>query len=82
LELGVEDAVRRILWLSACGGDRSYTDHELDPEYRYILEQGEALANRYRDDPVLHKFYRMVAESERHQAEGNKRAFPDDDDLD
>jgi hypothetical protein len=82
LELGVEDAVRRILWLSACGGGRSYSEHELDPEYRYILEQGQALANRYRDDAVLHKFYRMVAESERHQAEWHKRAFQDDDDPD
>lgn len=82
LELGVADAVRRILWLSACGGERGYTDHELDPEYRYILEQGEALANRYRDDGVLHKFYRMVAESERHQAESHKRAFQAEDDVD
>ena len=81
-ELAVADAVRETLWLSACGGGRSYSDHELDPEYRYILEQGEALANRYRDDPVLHKFYRMVAESERHQAEWNKRAFQDEDDVD
>ena len=81
-DLAVADAVRETLWLSACGGGRSYTNHELDPEYRYILERGEALANRYRDDPVLHKFYRMVAESECHQAEWNKRAFQDDDDLD
>jgi hypothetical protein len=82
LDLAVADAVHETLWLSACGGGRSYSDHELDPEYRYILEQGEALANRYRDDAVLHKFYRMVAESERHQAEWHKRAFQDDDDLD
>jgi hypothetical protein len=54
----------------------------LDPQYRYILEQGEALANRYRDDAVLHKFYRMVAESERHQAGWHKRAFQDADELD
>jgi hypothetical protein len=81
-DLAVADAVRETLWLSACGGGRSYTEHELDPEYRYILEQGQALANRYRDDEVLHKFYRMVAESERHQAEWHKRAFQDDDDLD
>jgi hypothetical protein len=78
----VADAVRQTLWLSACGGGRSYSKHELDPQYRYILERGEALATRYRDDTVLHKFYRMVAESERHQAEWNKRAFQDDDDLD
>ena len=38
------------LWLSACGGGRSYRNKELDPEYKYILEQGEALANRYHDD--------------------------------
>jgi hypothetical protein len=81
-DLAVADAVRQTLWLSACGGGRSYSEHELDPQYRYILERGEALANRYRDDTVLHKFYRMVAESERHQAEWNKRAFQDDDDLD
>jgi hypothetical protein len=81
-DLTVAEAVRQALWLSACGGGRSYSEHELDPEYRYILEQGEALANRYRDDPVLHKFYRMVAESERHQAEWNKRAFQDGDDAD
>jgi hypothetical protein len=78
----VADAVRETLWLSACGGGRSYTEHQLDPEYRYILEQGEALANRYRDDAVLEKFYRMVAESERHQMERNKRAFPSEEDLD
>jgi hypothetical protein len=67
--------------VSACGGGRSYSDHGLDPEYRYILEQGEELATRYRGDAVLHKFYRMVAESERHQAEWNRRAFQDEDDV-
>jgi hypothetical protein len=81
-DLAVAEGVREALWLSACGGGRSYTNHELDPQYRYILAQGEALANRYRDDAVLHKFYRMVAESERHQAEWNKRAFQDEDDVD
>jgi hypothetical protein len=78
----VGDAIRETLWLSARGVERSFTDHELDPEYRYILEQGEALANRYRDDAVLHKFYRMVAKSERHQMEWNKRAFQDEDGMD
>ena len=81
-DLAVAVAVRQTLWLSACGGGRSYSEHELDPEYRYILEQGEALANRYRDDPVLHKFYRMVAESERHQMERDKRTFQAEDDMD
>jgi hypothetical protein len=82
LDLAVADAVRETLWLSACGGGRSYSEHELDPEYRYILEQGEALANRHRDDAVLHKFYRMVAESERHQRERDRRTFRDEDDVD
>jgi hypothetical protein len=81
-DFAVADAVRQALWLSACGGGRSYSEHELDPQYRYILEQGEALANRHRDDAILEKFYRMVAESERHQREWNKRAFHDEDDVD
>jgi hypothetical protein len=81
-ELAVPDAVRATLRPSASGGGRFHFEHELDPESRFILERGEALANRYRDHAVLHKFYRMVAESERHQAEWHKRAFQDDDDLD
>jgi hypothetical protein len=60
LDLAVADTVRETLWFSAYGGGRSYSEIELNPEYRYILEPGEALANRYRDDAVLHKFYRMV----------------------
>jgi hypothetical protein len=81
-ELAVVDAVRETLWLSACGGGRSYTNHQLDPEYRYILEQGEALANRFRDDAILGKFYHMIAESERRQSEWNRRAFRDEEELD
>jgi hypothetical protein len=81
-DLAVSERIHQTLRLSACGGGRSYSEHGLDPQYRYILEQGEALANRYRDDAVLHKFYRMVAESERHQAEWNKRAFQAEDDMD
>jgi hypothetical protein len=81
-DFAVADAVRQALWLSACGGGRSYSEHELDPQYRYILEQGEALANRHRDDAILEKFYRMVAESERSQVEWERRAFQAEDDLD
>lgn len=80
--LGVAKAICQALWLSACGGGRSYSGQELDPEYRYILEQGEALANRYRDDPVLGKFYRMVAESECRQLEWDRRRFQAEDDVD
>lgn len=71
-----------MLWSSACGGGRSFTEDELNPEYRYILEQGESLANRYRDDAVLAPFYRLIADSERGHLEGLKRAFREDNDLD
>ena len=80
-EFAVGDAVRETLWLSACGGRRSFTNHELDPEYRYVLEQGEAMANRHRDDVVLGEFYRMIADSERHRLERTKQAFPDEEEL-
>ena len=76
-DFGVADAVRQRLWLSACGGGRSFSGTEVDPEYRYILEQGQALANRYRDDPPLHNFYSMVAQSERQNLEWHRRAFHD-----
>ncbi len=73
-------AVREILWLSALGGSRGFTDGRPDPEYRYILEQGEALANRYRDDPVLGPFYRTIADSERLTTERTQREFEAVDD--
>jgi hypothetical protein len=56
--------VWRALRLSALGGGRSYTGGELDAAYRYLLEQSESLATRFRDDPVLGGFYRAVAEEE------------------
>ena len=56
-------AVREILWLSALGGSRGLTNGRPDPEYRYRLEQGDALANRYRDDSVLGPFYRTISDS-------------------
>jgi hypothetical protein len=72
-------SVQRKLWQSACGGGRSWTEHELNPEYRYILEQGEALANRYTDDGILGRFYRSIAESERQQLEWHRRQFANQD---
>lgn len=62
---GILNQVTEQLWLSACGGGRSYTNDELDPEYCYILEQAQDLARRYRDDPVLCRFYGRIAEDER-----------------
>ncbi|HTI71996.1 MAG TPA: hypothetical protein VMF06_18620, partial [Candidatus Limnocylindria bacterium] len=64
--------MREALWLSACGGGRSFTNQELDPEYRYVLEQGETLANRYHDDRILGEFYRGIAKSERRNLEWHK----------
>jgi hypothetical protein len=81
-DFAVAGLIRESLLGSACGGGRSYSDHELDPEYRYILEQGEALANRYRDDALLGKFYRHIAEYERRDSERTKRAFRDMDEPD
>jgi len=51
----------------------------LSERHRLDLDLADFLS---RDDAVLHKFYRMVAESERHQAEWNKRAFQAEDDVD
>ncbi len=79
-ELAAALEVGETLWLSAVGGGRSYTNHDLDPEYRYILEQSQALANRYRDDALLGKFYRTVAASEHHHIESSRRAFLDEAD--
>jgi hypothetical protein len=74
------DEVREIVWLSALGGSRGFTDGRPDPEYRYILEQGDALANRYRDDTVLCPFYRTIADSERRATERTQREFEAMDD--
>jgi hypothetical protein len=63
-ELHVADAIRETLWLSACGGARSFSAGEIDPEYRYIFEQANGLSNRYRDDLILGRFYRMIADYE------------------
>ena len=54
---GTRRKVAHVLWSSACGGGRHFTEDELDPKHKYILEQGDALANRYKDDPVLGPFY-------------------------
>jgi hypothetical protein len=64
-DLGVAAAVRRTLRLSVCGGGRSFSEADMDPEYRHILTEAESLANRFRDDQILAAFYRMIAESER-----------------
>jgi hypothetical protein len=72
-EFAATDEVTRTLILSACGGGRTYTDTELDPEYKYILEQGDALANRHRDDPLLQPFYREIANWERHDLERHRQ---------
>jgi hypothetical protein len=72
-ELAVMEEVTTTLLLSACGGGRTYSDSELDPEYKYILEQGDALANRHRDDQLLQSFYREIANWERRDLEWQRQ---------
>ncbi len=79
--LGVEPAVRKTLLNSTCLGARSFTEGEIDPEYRYILERGEALANRYRDDPLLGRLYREISEFERRNLEDHRARFRAEDDA-
>jgi hypothetical protein len=69
-DLGARNEITTTLLLSAVGGPRSYTDSVPDPEYKYIREQGEALANRHQDDPLLSSLYRAIAESERRNLGG------------
>jgi hypothetical protein len=78
-DLSSGNAVRETLLLSACGGGRSYSEYELDPEYGYIFEEAESLANRYLGDPFLEPFYRTVAQCERHQTAWCKRVFAEED---
>jgi hypothetical protein len=79
-ELQTADAIQRKLYESACGGSRHFVEGELDPQYRYIAEQGQDLANRYRDDPVLGTFYQLIVKSERLDLERYRRAFGEEDD--
>jgi hypothetical protein len=72
-ELGAMNEVTKTLLLAACGGGRTYSDSELDPEHKYILEQADALANRYRDEPLLQSFYREIANWERSDLEQQRR---------
>jgi hypothetical protein len=72
-ELGAMSEVTNTLLLSACGGSRSYADSGLGPQYKYILEQGDALANRFRDDPLLQSFYREIANWERRDFEWHRQ---------
>ena len=79
----VEDKVRKHLWRSACGGGRSYSDNQLDEQYRYIRSDAEKLAAAYSADLVLSSFYKMIVKSEDHEIEMHKRIFPSiDEDAD
>jgi hypothetical protein len=75
--LRVGEAIQQSLYLSACGGGRSFSEGELDPEYRYIAEQAQDLANRYKDDPYLSEFYRIIVKSERSDLIRAQQAFPE-----
>ncbi len=60
--LGVSEAVTERLLVSACGRCYTYSEGRLDPESQHLGTQAEALAHRYRDDPLLGAFYRGVVE--------------------
>jgi hypothetical protein len=79
LELGNVGAIQEALLNSACGGSRGFTNGKVDPEYKYILEQGESLSTRYHDDTLLGPFFRLVAESERRHLQWSKAEDSDDD---
>jgi hypothetical protein len=78
-ELAVFEKVRRRLLFSVCGGVRGYSGGQLDPECRYILEQAEALANRFRDDALLNGFYRGIVEMEHYDEQLHKQMFQSED---
>lgn len=71
-------AVHEVLWQSGFRhGSRAWTDNELNPEYRYILDRSQLLANRYQSDPILGPFYRSLAEAEsRHRDIVNRAPQP------
>ncbi len=77
--LGVGKDVQQTLWLAACGGPRGYTNGRLDPEFRYICERAEDLANRYGGDPVLARFYRGISQSERIDQKELQRRWEEDE---
>jgi len=74
-ELQDVDRVLDVLRDSALGGARGHTGEDLDPEYRYLIDQSELLANRYRDHPVLGRLYRLIAETERRHLNRHREEY-------
>jgi hypothetical protein len=77
VDFDAAEQIRTALLFSAQGVERSYTNHELDPEYRYILEQSEALANRFSGDATLHSFYEAIIGAENAERRWRKQVFSD-----
>jgi hypothetical protein len=75
IELDDLDGTQRALLASALGGARGYTNGELDPEYRYLIDQAELLANRFREDPALARFYTTIAEAERRHLDRHREQY-------
>ena len=74
-ELKDVDRVLRMLRDSALGGARGYTGGDLNPEYRYLIDQSELLANKYRDDPILGRLYGSIAEAERRHLDRHREEY-------
>ncbi len=74
-ELKDLERVHCALLHSALAGARGYTNGDLSPEYRYLIDQAELLANRFREEPVLGRFYAMIAEAERLHLDQHREGY-------
>ncbi len=74
--LGVHTELFHVLLHSACGAGRSYSNNQLDPQYRYIREEAERLAHCFAGDVILEPFYNAIVRYEIRDAEMNRNMFP------
>jgi hypothetical protein len=72
-DLGALVEIRQSLIDSVLGGAREFTNGELGPLYRHILDRAEALATRHRDDPHQGALYKAIASGERQVVEGHRQ---------
>ena len=78
--LGVHTRLFDVLLNSACGAGRSYSDNQLDPQYKYIRAEAEKLAHRFVGDVILEPFYNAIVRYEIRDAERNCDMFPANED--
>lgn len=78
--IGCEEPVRRTLQQGAGPKGRGFTNGELDPQYRYVLESSQDAATRFAHDPLLAEFYRGIADDESRNIEMHRKWFGADSD--